>query len=125
MTVLNYHGYNKELSSIGHTITDNSIILLKKRILTKQENLDLNTFLNDEKSYSKKVGLINDYNIAFNFFLGDRIIQEINISLVTKKISIRKDDCPSALNDVTKNPCLYCASINKNFEKFILQLISM
>jgi hypothetical protein len=124
VTVSNFYMHNKETSIVGDTIPDGTLVLIKKRKLTNKEFLKLDTYLKSKSSYSKKVPLLNDYNISFAFFVGNKVIQNISVSTLTKKIVIKREDCVSEISNEKEisNQCLFYGSITKDFEKLILML---
>jgi hypothetical protein len=124
VTVAGFYMHNKETSIVGDTMPDRTLVLIKKRKLTNKEILKLNTYLKSKNSYSKKVSLLNDYTISFAFFAGNKMIQNVSVSTLTKKIVIKREDCVSEKNNEKKisNQCLFYGSITKDFEKLILML---
>ena len=125
VVVTTFKNYDKETSSITDKIQKDQTILLSKKKLSAIEIVCLNKHLKSSESYISKVPLLDDYNVEFKYYLNNKIIQNIKISSLTKKLKIKKEDC---LNKIDKNknltnPCLYYASVSKRFEKIVMKLI--
>jgi hypothetical protein len=105
--------------------TKDTIYLLKSKKLTLNEILVLNKIFSSSKSYVKDTPLIWHYDIQFDYFKNDSIIQTITISSYTKKIVIKKKGCKTYLdNDGQEiDPCFFMGKISKKTKTYIVRLL--
>lgn len=104
--------------------TDTTFIKCRKK-LTKNQIFTLNSFLQNKKSYSKNgVALLGHYDIEINYYQKGIVFQFIRISTITNKITIYREGCKSVIdkNKQEINPCLFYASVRKDFKKYMSQL---
>lgn len=83
----------------------------RKDILSKKEIKKLNNYIFSEKSYTNSVAGLSHSDIIFTYFKNNSVIMSINISSITRNISIIKG------SDIVLN------GISPQFEKYITQLL--
>lgn len=100
-----------------------TVIILSRKKITKTENISLNQLLKKQSSFSKKgVALLSHYDIEINYYKQEKIIQNVKVSTMTKKISIKRETCHNNIIN-TPNNCLFYGSASRKLEVFILKLI--
>ncbi|WP_339889402.1 hypothetical protein [uncultured Flavobacterium sp.] len=110
--------YYEDLEEVRDTV-----IILSRKKITEENNINLNKLLKKQSSYNKKsVALLSHYDLEVNYYKQGKIVQNIKVSTITKKIVIIKEDCEILSENESTNLCLFYSNICKKLEKFILQL---
>ncbi len=116
------------ISGLEYPVNDeakDTIFMLKQKRLTIKETLTLNNILKSQKSYTNGIPLLEVYDIQFDYYLKDSIIQSITISSYTKKIVIKRKGCKTYTdNDGNEiDPCFFRGKITKKVKFYIEKLL--
>lgn len=110
--------YYEDLEEVRDTV-----LILSRKKITEENNINLNKLLKKKNSYNKKsVALLSHHDLEVNYYKQGKIVQNIKVSTITKKIVIIKEDCEILSKNEDTNPCVFYSSICKKLDKFILKL---